>query len=99
MIAQLRPDPRLDILLGRHARGVDFTSDDEGGDDLAVFLVGDADDGHVGHAGVGQETVFDLERVDVLAAADDQVFDAACDRDVAVRADVCFVAGLLADQG
>lgn len=41
-----------------------------------------------------KETVLDLERVDVFAAADDEVFDAACDLDVAVGVEEGFVACL-----
>ena len=33
---------------------------------------------------MSQEAVFDFERVDVLAAADDEVFDAAGDFEVAL---------------
>lgn len=44
-----------------------------------------------------QQAVFDLERVDVLPPADDQVFDAAGDGDVAVGVQGGFVTGL--DKG
>lgn len=77
---------------------VDLTSscdgDHERGDDLAVAVVGDADHADVGDGRARQEAVLDFQRVDVLAAADDQIFDAAGDPDVAVRVHLCFVAGL-----
>ena len=53
---------------------------------LAVALVGHADDGDVLDVGVAVEELLDLARVDVLAAPDDQVLDAADDVDVAVLA-------------
>lgn len=51
-------------------------------------------DRNIRDTGERQKTVFDLERVDVLSAADDQVFDAACYADVAVWGEGGFVAGL-----
>lgn len=43
---------------------------------------------------MGEEAVFDFEGVDILATADDQVFDPAGDADVAVRVEGAFVACL-----
>jgi len=41
-----------------------------------------------------KEAVLDFQGVDVFAAADDEVFDAACDLDVAVCVEEAFVACL-----
>src|SRR4051812_19479857 len=51
---------------------------------LAVLLVGDTDDLGIDDVGMGVEELLDLARVDVLAAADDHVLDAAGDLHVAV---------------
>ena len=72
-----------------------LVSDNERRDGLAVALVGEADYADVCDAGVAEEAVFDFERVDVLAAADDEVFDAAGDFDVAGGVHGAFVAGLM----
>src|SRR6478735_1420484 len=61
---------------------------------LAVLLVRDADDLGVEDVGVGVEELLDLARVDVLAAADDHVLDAAGDLDVAVIVHDADVAGV-----
>src|ERR1700684_4503866 len=47
---------------------------DEGGDGLAPFIVGNADDRDGGHAGAGGDHVLDLARVHVERARDDDVF-------------------------
>ena len=51
---------------------------------LAPLLVRHADDGRFLHRGMAQQHAFDLDRRDVLAAADDHVLDAVADLDVAV---------------
>src|ERR1700712_3344721 len=43
---------------------------DEGGDDFAPLLVGDADHGHLGNLGMAEDRILDLDRADVLAAGD-----------------------------
>src|SRR5690606_12200662 len=56
-----------------------LAQDDPGAQLLAEALVGDADHLHVEHLGVSVEELLDLARVDVLAAADHHVLDAADD--------------------
>src|SRR2546426_10307819 len=66
---------------------------DEGGDALAQPLIGLSGDRHVLDARVARESLLDLDRMDVLAAADDHVVDAPGDVEVAVGVDVSHVAG------
>ena len=66
---------------------------DERGDDLAPFLVGEADDGDLEHGRVQRQAAFDLDRRDVLAAGDDHVVDAPGDEQIAVAIDEAGVAG------
>lgn len=65
-----------------------------GRDDLSIALIRKPDDADFSDAGVAEDAVFDFEGVDVFAAADDEVFDAAGDLDVAVGGHAGFVAGL-----
>ncbi|TFB01286.1 hypothetical protein CCMA1212_006777 [Trichoderma ghanense] len=100
----LRPHPVAHPLLGQPPRRLVALAlgiarrrparprDDEGGDGLAQPLVGDAGDGHLLDAGQLEEAVLDLERVDVLAAADDEVLDAPRDLDEAVGVHLGLVA-------
>jgi hypothetical protein len=66
----------------------------KGRDDLSIALIRQADDADFSDAGVAEDAVFDFEGVDVLPAADDEVFDAAGDLEVAVGGHASFVAGL-----
>ena len=66
--------------------------DDEGDDQLAPGRVGDADHRDVGDPGVRTDRVLDLARVDVVAAADDQLRGAAHEPEVAVVAPGAHVA-------
>src|SRR5215471_13466670 len=66
---------------------------DEGGNDLAPALVRDPDHGHLGDRGMQRQAAFDLDRRDVLAAADDHVVDAAGDEEIAVDVEISGVAG------
>src|SRR5437762_6218424 len=66
---------------------------DEGGDDLAPAVVGQADDRNLGDARVAREGVLDLDRIDVLAAGDDHVVDPPGHPEVAVLVEVAGVAG------
>ncbi len=52
---------------------------------LAPSLVRDADDGDLGHRGMGGDGLLHLDRRDVLAAGHDHVLLAIDDREVAVR--------------
>lgn len=61
---------------------------------LPVPLVRKADDADVFDCRVGEQAIFDFERVDVFAAADDEVFDAAGDFEVALGIHEGFVARL-----
>ena len=97
MIAQLFTNPPLDpifissrciLLLGL------LTRNHKSRHDLSVSLIGDTDDRNIPDGRMGQETILDLERVDVFAAADDQVFDAAGYGYIAVWGEGGFVACL-----
>src|SRR5262245_60241912 len=66
---------------------------DEGGNDFAPALVRDPDHGHLGDCGMQRQAAFDLDRRDVLAAADDHVVDAAGDEDIAITVEVAGIAG------
>jgi hypothetical protein len=55
----------------------------EGGHGLPPPLVGQADDGHVGHRRVAEQECLDLPGVDVFAAPDDHVLHPAGDAAVA----------------
>src|SRR5580692_8126874 len=61
-----------------------FLEDHVRANDLAPVLVRDADDSDSSDAGVGREHVLDLDRIDVLAAADDHVRFAAAEIEEAV---------------
>ncbi len=67
--------------------------DDEGAHLLAVFAAGDADDLHIQDARHAEEKFLDLARIDIFAAADDHVLDAAGDTQVAVFIHDAEVAG------
>src|ERR1700733_1777955 len=66
---------------------------DKGGDDLAPFLVGKADDGDLEHSRVQRKTAFDFDRGDVFATGDDHVVDAAGDEEIAFAVNETRVAG------
>src|SRR5689334_14564103 len=57
---------------------------DEGGDDLAPALVGQADDRHFRHRGMQREAALDLNRGNILTAGYDHVVYPASDKNVAV---------------
>lgn len=67
---------------------------DKGTDLLAVFSVWNAYDGCLRNGWMGDEALFDFKGGDVLAAADDHVFDAAGDDEEAVRVEIALVAGV-----
>src|SRR5262249_58330121 len=67
---------------------------DRGGDRLTEETVRDAVAIRIGNGAVLAQPVFDLLRRDVLAAADDQVLDAAGDPEIAVGIHARFVAGV-----
>src|ERR1035437_5734072 len=64
---------------------------DHGVDLLAEFLVGHPDDGGLGHLGMHVDDLLDLARVDVEAAADDQLLLAIDDEEEAFVVDVADV--------
>ena len=66
---------------------------DEGDDDLAPFGIGRADHRHLGHAGRRQQHLLDLARIDVGAAADQQVLAAVLQGEEAVVVQAADVAG------
>ena len=66
---------------------------DEGHHALAPPVVGLADHRDVPHLGMPRQDLLDLDRMDVLAAADDHVVDAARDEEIAVPVDIAHVAG------
>ncbi len=80
-----------------HARAVSTSNvgraDDERGDPLAHEFVGIADRDRVAHVGMRFELVLDLGGRDVLAAPDDDVLQAADDREPAVVVERREVAG------
>ena len=82
VLRHVRADKVLELFL---ARGLALLEDDARHDLLAVLLVRHADDLHVLDLRVRVEEVLDLLRVDILAAADDHILDAAGDLVVAVR--------------
>lgn len=100
MITQLLANPPLDPIFIRSRRILLFlllgllTRNHKSRHDLSVSLIGDTHDRNVPDSRMGQKTVFDLERVDVFAAADDQVFNAAGYGYVAVWGEGGFVACL-----
>lgn len=67
--------------------------DHDGHAHFAEVGVRHADDRALGHAGHLVDVALDLRRVDVVAAADDQVLAAADDGDVAAAVDLADVAG------
>jgi hypothetical protein len=69
--------------LGRHRRA----GLDEGHDLLAPAGVGQAGHGHLVDGRVQRQHRLDVDRRDVLAAADDHVVDTAGDEQVAVSVD------------
>src|SRR6516162_3381039 len=69
------------------------TTFDERGNDLAPALVRNPDHGHVGDCGMQRQAALDLDRRDILPAADDHVVDAAGDEEIAIAVDVAGIAG------
>ena len=61
---------------------------------LAPLLVRDADHRDLGHGGMREDAVFDLDRRHVLAARDDHVLLAVRDREVVLVVDRAAVAGV-----
>lgn len=106
MMAQLLPHPTPDFFCRYRSIPLPLSSffsstcssatvrNHERGYDFAVAFVRQADDGDFRDGRMREEAVFDLERVDVLAALDDEVLDAAGDGDVAGGVDGGFVARL-----
>lgn len=85
--------PRLAVLHKRFQRHtVGGGGHHDGADAFAGARVGDPDDGDVGDGGMGRERILDLEGGDVLRVADDRVFGATGDADVAVRIDQAEIA-------
>ena len=80
-----------DVVLGGLGAGL---GDDPGAEFLAVFLVGHAHHLHVLHLRVAVQKFFNLARVDVLAATDHHVLDAADDVHVALGVHGGQVAGV-----
>src|SRR5689334_10599673 len=67
--------------------------DDQRLDGLPPMSVGYTDDGDVGDVGVLRQRLLDLDRIDVLAAADDHVLDPVSEEQVAVLVEIPAVAG------
>ena len=80
-----------DLLVGRGLAGMQL---DPGADRLAEARVGHANHLHVQHLRMPVEELLDLARIDVLAAADDHVLEAADDVDVALLVHRREVAGV-----
>ena len=75
-------------LLGRQP-----VADDERDDDLAPLGIGLADHRDLAHARMAQQHFLDLARIDVRAAADDEVLGAVLQREEAVAVECSQVAG------
>src|SRR5262249_52451199 len=73
---------------GVEAKLVEFAgrcvADDVGNDNLPPFVVRAADDGDLAHARVLEQYLLDLARIDVGAAADDDVLGSVLERQIAV---------------
>src|SRR5215210_2852925 len=105
-LGQLVHEPdRARVLVGRdllldvrpqlvHVDVLAVLEGDGGRDLLAELVVWHADHRHLGHRGVLVEHLLDLARVDVVAAADDQVLLAVDDEEVAVLVHAGHVAGV-----
>ena len=96
---------REPISLETHLRSSSFSSStglvaalerDEGGDGLALEVVGAADDGGFGDLGMGDERRLDFHGAEAVAADVDDVVDAAHEPEVAVGVHARAVAGEVA---
>src|ERR1700730_1149083 len=65
----------------------------EGGNNLAPFLISEADDGDFEYRRMQRKAAFDLDWRDVFASGDDHVIDAAGDEHISVAVDKAGVAG------
>lgn len=91
MPTQTSPNPFPHLLL---AHLHPLVQNHKHSDNLAVPVIRDATSRGVQDGVVAEEAVFNIEGVDVFAAADDEVFEAPGDFDVALVVHFCFVAGL-----
>src|SRR5690606_33969072 len=87
---QLLPGPLGDLGLGEVGTGL---AGDDGGDLLAVMIVGDTDHSRLDDVGMLVEHLFDLARLDVVPAADDQILETVHDAQVALVVELTEVAG------
>lgn len=71
--------------------------DDKCGDDFAIPFVWQAHDTDLGDLGMCEQTILDLEWVDILAAADDEVFYPTSNADIAFVVDGGFIASVHPD--
>src|SRR3990172_375932 len=79
------------LLLGRVRPGL---QDDHGLGHLTPLFIGHGDDGDLEDRGVGKDGGLDLDRRDVLTAADDDVFETIDDENVPFFVDHSHVAGM-----
>ncbi len=83
--------PGLQLHIGRAVTGVEL---DPGDDLLTVAVIRNADDLHVRYRRVGEEELFQLARINVLAAANDHVLVAPGNAHVALLVHARQVAGV-----
>ena len=85
-----RANSRSSLFIGARA----LLENNEGVRRFAPALMRQADDRHFLHGGMTQQHAFDLDRGDVFAAADDDVFQAIANLDIAIRMNDRGIAGV-----
>lgn len=83
MIAELFTNPVLDFLRSKRTVGV-FSCDDKSNSSFAIPRIWDAHDGSIVDLGHSEQAVFNLQGVNILPTANDQVFDSARDSHIAI---------------
>src|SRR5690242_235007 len=93
MMTQLLPNPAPHLIC-RDISLLAFMLDHKRSNNLAIPLVRQAGHTNLANSFVRKKTILDFERVDVFAALDDEVLDAACDANIAVSVHSRFVTGM-----
>lgn len=68
--------------------------DDEGGDLLAPFGVGETDDADGGDGGVVEEEALDLGRINILATSNDNIATSLDEPEITILIEIADVAGV-----